>query len=242
MQADCPFPVVLHMSRIRKAPGSPSYKSSSAVILTEAGKMLASLFLAARDLKRERSTNYAPLFESEDPDADDHDGMAAKPAEKNGSTLSDGPDSRAPLWRIILRDCLGEGYLKLAIPALLFTVQNNLQYVASSNLSVPTFQITYQLKVSLRILTSTNRALGGLMWASTRFLLLHCAPSCCSDESCLESNGAPSDSWPSELLLCSSLYSLLQSPTTKTGTRITPRLARRWQLGLGSGKIQARQT
>lgn len=138
------------MSRIRKAPGSPSYKSSSAVILTETGKMLASLFLASRDLDRERKTEYSPLFASEDPDTDEiNDGSAPalKPFEKKGPVRSDNPDTELPLWKLILRECLGPGYMKLAIPALLFTIQNNLQYVASSNLSVPTFQITYQLKV-----------------------------------------------------------------------------------------------
>lgn len=35
---------------------------------------------------------------------------------------------------------------KLAIPAVLFTIQNSLQYVAASNLDAPTFSVTYQLK------------------------------------------------------------------------------------------------
>lgn len=45
-------------------------------------------------------------------------------------------------------DTFGPDWMKLSIPAFLFTGQSNLSYFASSNLSVPVFQITYQLKVS----------------------------------------------------------------------------------------------
>lgn len=37
--------------------------------------------------------------------------------------------------------------LKLSIPAILYVIQNNLQYVAASNLDVATFQVTYQMKI-----------------------------------------------------------------------------------------------
>lgn len=40
----------------------------------------------------------------------------------------------------------GDG-LKLAIPAVLYTLQNSLQYIAVSNLEAVHFQIIYQLKV-----------------------------------------------------------------------------------------------
>lgn len=49
------------------------------------------------------------------------------------------------------QDTFGPDWLKLSIPAFLFTGQSNLSYYASSNLSVPVFQITYQLKVSCSV-------------------------------------------------------------------------------------------
>lgn len=36
---------------------------------------------------------------------------------------------------------------KLSIPAILYVIQNNLQFVAASNLDVATFQVTYQMKI-----------------------------------------------------------------------------------------------
>lgn len=42
----------------------------------------------------------------------------------------------------------GDGW-KLAVPAVLYFLQNTLQYVAVSNLDAVHFQILYQLKVSL---------------------------------------------------------------------------------------------
>lgn len=50
-------------------------------------------------------------------------------------------------WATLKETVFGEGWWKLAAVAALFTLQGNLQYVASGNLTVPLFTLAYQLKV-----------------------------------------------------------------------------------------------
>ena len=50
-------------------------------------------------------------------------------------------------WTKTYRSIFSRDSWKLAIPALLYTVQNNLQYVAISNLEAATFHLMHQLKI-----------------------------------------------------------------------------------------------
>lgn len=62
---------------------------------------------------------------------------------------------------------------KLSIPAILYTIQNNLQYIAVSLLDAATFQVTYQLKILTTALCSVimlGTSLNGVKWFSL-FLL-----------------------------------------------------------------------
>eukprot|EP00051_Salpingoeca_urceolata_P027830 m.483482 g.483482 ORF g.483482 m.483482 type:complete len:337 (-) comp22954_c0_seq1:212-1222(-) len=57
--------------------------------------------------------------------------------------------------------------LKLAVPAFLYTIQNNLLFVALSNLDAATYQVTYQLKILTTAVFSVallGKALDKMQW------------------------------------------------------------------------------
>jgi len=67
------------------------------------------------------------------------------------------------------------GMIKLAIPSILYTIQNNLQYVAASHLDAATLQVSYQLKILTTALFSViilQRSLTGYKWLSLLILTL----------------------------------------------------------------------
>lgn len=64
--------------------------------------------------------------------------------------------------------------MKLAIPAGIYTLQNNLLYVALSNLDAATYQVTYQLKILTTALFSVSmlgKRLGLYQWLSLLLLM-----------------------------------------------------------------------
>ncbi|KAL1925472.1 uncharacterized protein VTP21DRAFT_355 [Calcarisporiella thermophila] len=66
-------------------------------------------------------------------------------------------------------EVFGPDAWKLMIPAALYTVQNNLQYLAADLLDAATFQVTYQLKILTTALCSVimlNKRLTGFKWFS----------------------------------------------------------------------------
>ncbi|XP_060679251.1 UDP-galactose translocator isoform X2 [Hemiscyllium ocellatum] len=59
--------------------------------------------------------------------------------------------------------------LKMAVPSLIYTLQNNLQYIAISNLPVATFQVMYQFKILTTAVFSVlmlKKSLSRLQWVS----------------------------------------------------------------------------
>ena len=64
--------------------------------------------------------------------------------------------------------------LKISIPALLYTVQNNALFIAVGNLEAAVFQVTYQLKtLTTAVLTVAmlGRSLGRHQWGALLLLM-----------------------------------------------------------------------
>lgn len=62
---------------------------------------------------------------------------------------------------------LKQDALKLLVPAALYTIQNNLQYVAATHLDAATFQVTYQMKIITTALFSVgmlHKSLSTMKW------------------------------------------------------------------------------
>lgn len=84
--------------------------------------------------------------------------------------------SMSDLWNVIREEIIGSPAetLKLLIPATLYTIQNNLLYMALSNLDAATYQVTYQLKILATALCSVamlHKRLSVPQWVSL-FLLM----------------------------------------------------------------------
>ena len=63
----------------------------------------------------------------------------------------------------------------MCIPSIIYLVQNNLLYVAASNLDVATYQITYQLKIlttAVFAVLMLNKKLIKTQWISLVILVI----------------------------------------------------------------------
>ncbi|KAL7750464.1 hypothetical protein RI367_004238 [Sorochytrium milnesiophthora] len=72
-------------------------------------------------------------------------------------------------------DVFGPGWYLLAVPASLYTLQNNLQYIAISNLDAATYQVSCQLKILTTALCTVwllKRSLSTRKWTSLFILTL----------------------------------------------------------------------
>ena len=120
--------ITIHLSR--EATGV-QYRATALVVLTELGKLIVAGALAFNEARR----------------ADSDAAYAALPSDADTSDASSfGGEGRSAVGSVAA-EVFAPGWLGLSLPALLFVVQNNLNYLGLSNLSLPAFQVLSQLKV-----------------------------------------------------------------------------------------------
>ena len=127
----------MHYSRI-STPPDRTYSAASAVLLNELLKGAISIFIALKRIDTNMSAPSATQWSEKEARRED----PRPPSSFPGPSMFQ-PSRLQSLRRSILSpDCY-----KLSVPAILYVIQNNLQYVAASNLDVATFQVTYQMKI-----------------------------------------------------------------------------------------------
>jgi len=137
--------IIMHTSRTT-IPTSRQYSAASAVFINELLKGSISLVIA---MYRLETNAFTP--------------------QSSKRLLSGG------IWRRISREIFSPDCWKLSIPAILYVFQNNLQYVAATNLDAATFQVTYQMKIlttagfSVMLL---HRQLSRTKWLALLFLAI----------------------------------------------------------------------
>ncbi|EKM82615.1 hypothetical protein AGABI1DRAFT_68391 [Agaricus bisporus var. burnettii JB137-S8] len=141
--------IIMHYSRV-STPSSQRYSAATAVLMNEVMKGLISLIIAFSRL----DSGHAPMYDM---------------------TQAAGSRGRVTRLRRLWRDVFSPDCWKLSIPAILYVIQNNLQYVAATNLEAATFQVTYQMKILTTAAFSVmllRKKLSSTQWVSLLFLAL----------------------------------------------------------------------
>ncbi|KAH7913738.1 nucleotide-sugar transporter [Hygrophoropsis aurantiaca] len=147
--------IIMHYSRV-SIPPSQSYSAPTAVLLNELLK--GSISLAIAFTRIDRSTSYA----SDTP-----------PGLTTGRFWHP-----SKVWlriRRLGREVFSPDCWKLSIPAILYVIQNNLQYVAATNLEAATFQVSYQMKILTTAAFSVlllRKQLSASQWLALFFLAI----------------------------------------------------------------------
>lgn len=142
--------IVMHHSRV-STPPALAYSPASAVLLCEILKGSISFVIALSRMKENGDVQ-----------------------QRKRSLLS---YSRSLPWRLqqVWNEVFSPDCWKLSIPAILYVIQNSLQFVAISNLPVATFQVSYQMKILTTAAFSVallRRKLSGMKWLSLFFLAI----------------------------------------------------------------------
>ncbi|GAA5835475.1 hypothetical protein JCM9279_004552 [Rhodotorula babjevae] len=164
--------IVLHYSRI-SVPADRMYNAAAAVLLNELLKGAISLSIAFRNAllaaSSSRGGDYSRVPTDDEFESRRRSGPSGGVGGGGGADLARAKFAATKmLGEVFSGDCW-----KLSIPACLYVIQNNLQFVAASNLDVPTFQVTYNLKILTTALFSVillRRRLSAKKWFALLFL------------------------------------------------------------------------
>lgn len=176
--------LVLVLRYSRMLPGT-AYVEPTAVVMCELLKLvICTVIFWTRDLRDMCETEFCstlPSYETKNQSmlrSDSANTLADM--DEEGSDCQQLKPSRSKFhWKLRRgADIVFGNYfemLKIATPAILYFVQNNLQYVAASYLDAATFQVTYQMKILTTALCSVailGRKLSTSKWVSLFVLTL----------------------------------------------------------------------
>lgn len=174
----------MHYSRISASPAA-TYSASSAVLINELLKGTISLLVALRRVDRDMSADESharsPTSRVLTGKTMDHARFPSHVELPKQHLSSPVAPASHPLsaylkrsrWRRLAHEIFSPDCWKLSIPAILYVIQNNLQYVAASNLDVATFQVTYQMKILTTAFFSVlllGKRLSSVKWLSLLLL------------------------------------------------------------------------
>ncbi|KAH0830752.1 nucleotide-sugar transporter [Lanmaoa asiatica] len=145
--------IIMHYSRV-SIPPSQSYSAPAAVLLNELLK--GSISLAIAFIQIDPYTSDTPQL---------------------GLTTGRfwNPSKVLLRMRRLGREVFSPDCWKLSIPAILYVIQNNLQYVAATNLEAATFQVSYQMKILTTAAFSVlllRKQLSASQWVALFFLAI----------------------------------------------------------------------
>lgn len=174
--------VVMHHSRV-SAPVGKSYFFPTAVLLTELLKCLISFVIAVISI--DSASDSLPLPTASHRTLSSSKGRRSNPEHdalqpRTGSSSSHRSGYRTSRFthsklQQVIQEVAAEDYWKLSIPAFLYVLQNNLQYVAVSNLEPPVFICAYQMKILTTAFFSIvllRKKIGMWQWLSLGMLAI----------------------------------------------------------------------
>lgn len=161
--------IVMHYSRV-SIPPALAYSPASAVLLSELLKGSISFIIALV---------HSPVLSPDHPQHHLHTHHHHYPSSSSTRHRKPSFFDICYLWSVAFCDLCAEIFShdcwKLSIPAILYVVQNSLQFVAISNLPVASFQVTYQMKILTTAAFSVallRKKLTPTKWLSLFFLAI----------------------------------------------------------------------